>query len=190
MRHVSTRAVVLKRRDYREADRLLTLFTETHGRVDAIGRGLRKTTSKLSASLELFRIVEVELVYGNAELATLTGSTALGPAMPAHTLADCQTAAAALLKIIPHDEPQKELFSLWEDFSAARKNNTPGSLPLMLTAALSVAGLLPFPEEDTPANRLIRYTARHGFAAAIQVSCKESVFSSVHTYIHPQLSDL
>ena len=38
---VTTRAVVLRRVDYRESDRIVTLFTESLGKVGAIARAAR-----------------------------------------------------------------------------------------------------------------------------------------------------
>jgi len=56
--------VVLRKLDYGEADRIYTLLTRDHGKVGAIGKGVRKTSSKLASSLELFSQVEVLLAHG------------------------------------------------------------------------------------------------------------------------------
>lgn len=50
--------------DYGEADRIYTLLTREHGKVGAIGKGVRKTTSKLASALELFSQVDVLLARG------------------------------------------------------------------------------------------------------------------------------
>jgi DNA repair protein RecO (recombination protein O) len=47
-------AIVLKRTDYGEADRLLTLFTPDLGKVRAIAKGARKPSSRKSGHVELF----------------------------------------------------------------------------------------------------------------------------------------
>ncbi len=47
-------AVILSRRDYGEADRLLTLFTPGMGKQEWIAKGIRKTTSRKAGHLELF----------------------------------------------------------------------------------------------------------------------------------------
>ncbi len=47
-----TSGIVLKRRDYREYDRLVTIFTEEYGKIDAVARGVRKIISKLAGHLE------------------------------------------------------------------------------------------------------------------------------------------
>lgn len=49
-----TQAVVLSRRDYGEADRILTIFTPDLGKQEWIAKGIRKTTSRKAGHLELF----------------------------------------------------------------------------------------------------------------------------------------
>jgi DNA repair protein RecO (recombination protein O) len=49
-----THAVVLRRRDYLDADRILTLFTPSQGKLEVIAKGVRKTTSRKAGHLELF----------------------------------------------------------------------------------------------------------------------------------------
>jgi DNA repair protein RecO (recombination protein O) len=49
-----THAVVLRRRDFRDADRILTLFTPNYGKLEVIAKGVRKTTSRKAGHLELF----------------------------------------------------------------------------------------------------------------------------------------
>ncbi|MEA3337780.1 MAG: DNA repair protein RecO [Chloroflexota bacterium] len=47
-----TEAIVLKRRDYGEADRILTLFTPEYGKLVVLGKGIRKTKSRKAGHLE------------------------------------------------------------------------------------------------------------------------------------------
>src|SRR3979411_144040 len=47
-------AVVLRKLDYGEADRIFTFLTRTHGKVGAIAKGVRRPESKLGPSLELY----------------------------------------------------------------------------------------------------------------------------------------
>ena len=49
-----TPAVVLGRRDYGEADRILTVFTPSLGKQEFLAKGIRKTTSRKAGHLELF----------------------------------------------------------------------------------------------------------------------------------------
>jgi DNA repair protein RecO (recombination protein O) len=61
-------AVILRKVDYGEADRIFTLLTRTHGKVGAIAKGVRRTESRLAPSLELYSNVDVLLAKGRGEL--------------------------------------------------------------------------------------------------------------------------
>jgi DNA repair protein RecO (recombination protein O) len=64
----SDRAVVLRKLDYGEADRIFTLLTRMHGKVGAIAKGVRRPESKLGPSLELYGHVDVLLAKGRGQL--------------------------------------------------------------------------------------------------------------------------
>ncbi len=49
-----TEAVVLKRSDFGEADRLLTLYTPRLGKCRVLAKGVRRLTSRKAGHLELF----------------------------------------------------------------------------------------------------------------------------------------
>lgn len=54
MPQITTNAIVLRRADYRENDRMLTLFSPTLGRIDALSRGCRRQKSPLMTASEVF----------------------------------------------------------------------------------------------------------------------------------------
>lgn len=53
-KNFSDTAIVLKRINYGEADRILTLFTRANGKISAIAKGVRKITSRKAPHIELF----------------------------------------------------------------------------------------------------------------------------------------
>jgi DNA repair protein RecO (recombination protein O) len=57
-------AVVLRTYKLGEADRIVVLLTEEHGKVRAVAKGVRKTTSKFGARLEPMSHVKVLLAQG------------------------------------------------------------------------------------------------------------------------------
>ncbi|HLD60794.1 MAG TPA: DNA repair protein RecO [Patescibacteria group bacterium] len=57
-------AIVLSRRDFREYDQIISLYTKEEGKREVLARGVKKTVSKNSAFLEPFSFVEVEIVRG------------------------------------------------------------------------------------------------------------------------------
>jgi DNA repair protein RecO (recombination protein O) len=73
-RAYSTEAVVLRTIRLGEADRVLHLYTEAHGRVGAVAKGVRKTMSRFGARLEPLSHVELVLHRGRGELQTVTAA--------------------------------------------------------------------------------------------------------------------
>ena len=57
-------AVVLRVQKLGEADRIVTLLTRRNGRVRAVGKGVRRTTSRFGARLEPFSQIDVQLYTG------------------------------------------------------------------------------------------------------------------------------
>jgi DNA repair protein RecO (recombination protein O) len=64
--------VVLRVQKLGESDRIITLFTRRHGRVRAVAKGVRRTTSKFGARLEPFGHVDVQLAEGRSTLHTVS----------------------------------------------------------------------------------------------------------------------
>ena len=59
-------AVVLRVQKLGEADRIVTLLTRRTGRVRAVGKGVRRTTSRFGARLEPFSHVDLQLYTGRS----------------------------------------------------------------------------------------------------------------------------
>ena len=68
-----TEAIVLRRTDYGEADRILQLLTP-EGKRSVIAKGVRKEKSKLAGGIELFSVSEVVIHEGKTELGVLTSA--------------------------------------------------------------------------------------------------------------------
>ena len=59
-----TEAVILKRTDFGEADRLLTVYTPDYGKLRLIAKGIRKPTSRKAGHLELFNHARLLVAKG------------------------------------------------------------------------------------------------------------------------------
>jgi len=68
-----TQAIVLRRTNYGEADRILQLLTP-EGRRSVMARGVRREKSKLAGGIELFAVSDVVLGEGKGELGVLTSA--------------------------------------------------------------------------------------------------------------------
>ena len=74
--HYRTRGFIFKKNDRFEADRFFTIFTCDFGRIEVVGRAIRKITSKLRAGTELFYLSEIEFIQGKT-YKTLTDTVVL-----------------------------------------------------------------------------------------------------------------
>src|SRR5438128_8951920 len=59
-----TPAIVLKRMDLGEADRIVTLYTRELGKLRAVAKGVRRTTSRSAGHLEPFTVTDVLCAVG------------------------------------------------------------------------------------------------------------------------------
>ena len=74
---IRTKAIVLRRTNYGESDRILNLLTEK-GMLSCIAKGVRKEKSKLAGGIELFCLSEVTVHEGkNNKLGVLTSAKML-----------------------------------------------------------------------------------------------------------------
>ena len=59
-----TDAIILRRSDFGEADRLLTVFTPERGKSRLMAKGVRKTTSRKAGHVELFMLTDMLVARG------------------------------------------------------------------------------------------------------------------------------
>lgn len=78
-----TPAIILKRRDIGEADRLVTLLTPFHGKVDAVAKGARRPGSTRAGHVELFTRADVLIAKGR-DLDILTQAELVQPYLGLH----------------------------------------------------------------------------------------------------------
>jgi DNA repair protein RecO (recombination protein O) len=71
-------AVVLRTHKLGEADRIITLLTRQHGRVRAVAKGVRRTSSRWGSRLEPFTHVDLQLAEGRS-LDVITQAETLTP---------------------------------------------------------------------------------------------------------------
>lgn len=113
-----TDGVILRRVDYGESDRILTVLTRDHGKIGVIARGVRKPGSRLAAQTDLFVRSRMQLARGRGELEVLTQAESLGRAA---AFADARRAACASVcaeladRVLESNHPDEETFELVVD---------------------------------------------------------------------------
>ncbi len=73
MKTERTRGIVLRRTNYREADRVVQFLTPL-GRRSVMARGVRREKSKLAGGIELFAVSDIVIGQGKGELGVLTSA--------------------------------------------------------------------------------------------------------------------
>lgn len=121
-----TKAIVLKREDIFEADRLYHLYTEDFGRIRATAAGVRKINAKLTGHLEPFSFIWVELMTkkgGDLFITTaLSETNLLGSGASPNQISLFMKMANFALKMLRGQEADKEMWDfILNGFLEAKK---------------------------------------------------------------------
>lgn len=143
-------AVVLRVQKLGEADRIVTLLTRRHGRVRAVAKGVRKTTSRFGARLEPFGHIDVQLAEGRSlhvinQVEGISLHGAISGDYPRYTAASAVAETAERLTPV-EQEPALRLFLLTLGALRVLATNERSSglvLDAYLLRAMGVAGWAP-----------------------------------------------
>lgn len=146
------RAVVLASRPLGEADRILRLFTRELGRVDAVVKGVRKTTSRWGGRLEPYAVSDLMLYQGRS-LYTVTQAQLVDVFRRLREDREGLAAAAVVCEaaagLFAEHEPQERAYALLRNTLRELDEGFDGPAfqsPLLLGALLKLlaeAGYLP-----------------------------------------------
>jgi DNA repair protein RecO (recombination protein O) len=64
--------IVLRQVRLGEADRIVTVYTQAHGRIRAVAKGIRRSTSRFGGRLDAFGNVDLQLYRGRSDLDIVT----------------------------------------------------------------------------------------------------------------------
>jgi DNA repair protein RecO (recombination protein O) len=111
-----TEVIVLRSIRYGEADRILHLYSQDHGRLSAIAKGVRRVKSRLGGRIEPFARVNLILRQGRGELCTITGADTVHahPALRERraSLERATQACDAVLRLLDSAEPNRPAYNL------------------------------------------------------------------------------
>ena len=143
-------AIVLRTQKLGEADRIITLLTRGNGRVRAVAKGVRRTTSRFGSRLEPFTHVDLQLAEGRS-LDVVTQAETLSP-YAARIGSDYEryTAGTVMLEtaerlVVEEKEPALQQFLLLVGaLRAMSTGRAPNQvLDSFLLRSMSVAGYAP-----------------------------------------------
>jgi DNA repair protein RecO (recombination protein O) len=127
MASFKTEGIILKRINFGEADRILTIFSKHFGKIKVLAKGVRKLTSRKAGALELFNHSSLFLVKGRnfdiiseAEPLNLFKSWRKDLLRVGIAYYFCEV----IDKLTPEGQPNKDVFELLKNsLSALGKNN-------------------------------------------------------------------
>ncbi|SFV89412.1 DNA recombination and repair protein RecO [hydrothermal vent metagenome] len=108
-----TPAFLIHRRAFKESSLLLDFFTQKHGRIRLVGRGLRKSKTPL----QMFQQVNISF-SGRGELKTLTGSEVDDQprSLLGETLILGMYVNELIARLLQEQDPHFELFEVYRQF--------------------------------------------------------------------------
>lgn len=74
MKDLTDKAIILKRIEYGESDKIITLLTQNNGKITVMAKGIRKQRSKLAGSMELFSTIDITFLDGRSDLKTVVSA--------------------------------------------------------------------------------------------------------------------
>jgi DNA repair protein RecO (recombination protein O) len=168
MNQFVTRAVVLARTDYGEADRILTLLTPDYGKLRLMAKGVRRVKSKLAGGIELFSVTNITFIRGRSEIGTLISSRLVRHYGHIITDIDRTMLGYELIKLlnkVTEDEPEADYFHLLEQMFAALDDTSIDTALIRLwfsARLLRLGGFTPNLQTDSAGQKL-QPTARYIF---------------------------
>ena len=115
MKQLRTSIIILRRVDYGEADRILTVITPDAGKLSLMAKGVRKVKSKLAGGIELFSTSEITYTPGRGTIDTLVSSRLLKYYGEITKDIDRTMLGYELIKLldkVTEDEPEQEYYGL------------------------------------------------------------------------------
>lgn len=146
-RTLTTEALVLKTYTIGDADLFCILLTQSHGRVTATAKGVRKLGSKLSGALQTFQHVRLDLAehtsgYYVRSANCLNSFSSIRSDLSQFTLAS--RGAELLLHFLHDTEPHPEIFSLAHQFfSECEKGEASFLFEMFQLMLMKELGILP-----------------------------------------------
>ena len=107
--------LILRSRDYKEADQLLTVYTREQGKITVQARGVKKTASKLRSGILLFSQTDLVLTAGKG-FPVVTGAAAVTMFSALRSdfmrMSYASYAAELIDQVVSDGQPDEDLYRL------------------------------------------------------------------------------
>ncbi len=124
-RTYKTEGIIIKRINYGEADKILTVFTREHGKVAVLAKGIRKLTSRKKGNLELFNRSLLYIARGKA--LDIIAETEIIDFFPQNEvgfekLGKIYYLAEVIDRLVPEKVPERKIYEMFTNFIKNEKN--------------------------------------------------------------------
>ena len=172
----NTKAIILNTREYKEADKLATIFSRDLGKICVRFVGVAKPKAKLKANAQPFSYSDLELMrtgdFFKVKTAKLNNSFA-----EIVTDFDAMKVGYAILetldKVLPNAEPEPEIFDLVLDTLTTLNDSANNKQKILIDFWLKFTFLL--------GNPIISADADGGYKY-VYLDCVDGVITPVHTH--------
>lgn len=160
MKTLAAFGIILRRIDYGEADRIITLLTDDYGKIRVMAKGVRRQKSKMAGGIELFSVSEIHFIKGKGDIDTLVSSrlaTHYGAIVKDLGRTQASYEALRLIDKVVEDRAGSEYFSvLNETLAAYNDERIPPALTELSFAMRLLQGLGHVPDfsRDSHGNSL------------------------------------
>lgn len=147
----TTHAIVLKRRNVGEADRILTIFSKEYGRMRVVAKGIRRVSSRRAPHLEVFSHVTLMLHKGKT-WESVTEVTPIDSFLKLRASLPRVSAAYYLCELVDaltaERQEHREVYTLLLNALTALAEGSEEPLPLTERFALALLRTLGFLAQD------------------------------------------
>lgn len=111
MRSEKFEGFILKRSNFGEADKIITVFSRPYGKIKLLAKGIRRIKSRRAPHLELFSISEIVIHRGNS-IPIVTEARLQGLTLQSNlkTIGHLFYVAEVLDKLLPEEQPHPEIY--------------------------------------------------------------------------------
>ena len=135
MKRFNTKAIILRRVDYGESDRVITFLTPENGKLAVIARGVRKEKSKLAGGIELFSESQVTIIEGKGDLDILASARLVEHYRDILSDYERVTAAYEVIKLVNDITEDNAGSEFYEVLKVSLESLNDKNIPLVVTSS-------------------------------------------------------
>lgn len=181
-------ALTLSRRDFREYDSLINLYTKEVGKLEAVARGVKKIISKNASALEPFALIEIEIASGRG-LTYVTKAQVVEPFTHIRSDLDkiliCSYCLNLVNEITQPGERDERVFDLMLKFLVHVDSAAEVNMSVVYDFLFRFLGLLGFapPRSQAADSTIISYAEHHLNRKVIDIaSLREKLYNLQNSY--------